>query len=224
MKNTTSSPIGLLVATGPSLKDIPLSFLQGYRSYSANGIFLYEGFSPHHYFCSDIFFLERPRNWNAIQNLSNTSEVWIRWPYHAKMGYKARPLHRAKGIWSYEPDIVVGLGGSVMYQCMQVAYWHGIKTLLIVGLDHDYFDYNTMPKHFDDKYIMNPERHPQVIWGSKRSQSDYSAKAKKLTDRSYDAAREIFEEDGRRIINLTPNTQCESFEKGDWHDWIVDNT
>jgi hypothetical protein len=106
-----------------------------------------------------------------------------------------------------------------MYQCMQVAFWHGIQTLLVVGLDHDYFEYKTMPKHFDDRYVQKPEEHPQVA--NRMANPKYGEQHKLLTDNAYRLARKVFEHDGRRIINLTPDSKCEIFERGDVDDWIL---
>jgi len=33
---------------------------------------------------------------------------------------------------------------------------------------------------------------------------------------AYQMAREVFEKDGRRVINLTPNSALDVFEKGEW--------
>jgi len=125
-------------------------------------------------------------------------------------------------MWSYDPATVIGLGGSVMYQCMQVAFWHGIRTLLVVGLDHDYFEYNKMPEHFDDRYVMQPEDHPQV--NKMLNSAEYGAKHKLLTENAYKTAREIFEANSGQILNLTEGSKCDVFEMGDLNDWILDNS
>ena len=215
MTKVEFSSTGLIVATGPALKDIPLSFLESFRTYSANGIFCLEGFTPSHYFCSDQYFLEN--RWDEVAEISGRTEAWIRWPFHAKLGYDARPLNRIPDSWSFEPDIVVGLGGSVLYQCMQVAYWHGIKTLLIVGFNHDYFAYTGLPKHFSDKYVSDAENHAQA--NIHRMHPTYGEKQKEYTENAYRMARKVFEDDGREIINLTEGSECDIFEMGKIEDW-----
>ena len=215
MKEAKFSTIGCIVATGPSLKDIPLEFLDKYRTYSVNGIFYLDNFIPSHYLCSDVFFLEQ--NFSAIRILAAKTEAWIRWPYHAKMGYLARPLHRVPEIWSFEPDVVVGLSGSVLYQAMQIAYWHDIMTLLVVGLDHDYFQDSTLPEHFDGRYTESSKGHPQLA--SAQTDPGYSKRLKTLVERGFETARAVFEKDGRRIINLTEGSQYNGFERGNIDDW-----
>ena len=148
-------------------------------------------------------------------------EAWIRWPFNAQFGYDARPMHRtfAGTSWSYSPDVRIALGGNVTFLCMQVAFWHGVQELLIVGLDHDYFEYEGMPKHFDRKYVFAPDEHPQMK--GMILDPEYAARHRKQVDESFDLARQIFEADGRRIINLTEGSKCESFERGSIDDWTV---
>ncbi len=218
MQEVNSSQIGLLIATGPTLNDVPLEFLQKYRSYSANGIFLLEGFIPHHYFCSDSYFLEQ--NFEEIRKLAPKTDMWLRWPYHAKLGYNARPMHRIPDSWSFEPDMVLGLSGTVLYQALQVAYWHGIQTLLVVGLDHDYFDNSeqAFPNHFIKDYVKNPEKHPQNVFAT--GNAEYSKMLKKMVEDGFAMANQVFQADGRKIINLTPGSKYHGFTNGKLEEWL----
>ena len=52
MAEVDSSDIGLLVATGPSLNEIPTNFLASYTSFAPNGIYYLKEFVPDFYFCS----------------------------------------------------------------------------------------------------------------------------------------------------------------------------
>jgi len=179
-----------------------------------------EEFVPDFYFCSDTYFLHT--HWDEIAKYVKNTHAFIRWPFHAKLGYDAIPTHRIPDKWSFEPDVVVGLGGSITYIMLQYMYWMGVKTVLVVGLDHDYFKFETMPQHFDSRYVMTPENHPQLQ--HYRGNAKYAARYKALTQNSYLMARKVFEEDGRRIINLTPNSGWLGWENGKIDDWYVDNS
>ena len=107
-----------------------------------------------------------------------------------------------------------------MVLCMQMAYWHQIQTLLVVGLDHDYFDYKEMPQHFNDDYVFKPLEHPQML--GMMMDPGYAAKHKEQVGESFARCRDMFEADGRRIINLTEGSQYDGFERGKLEDWVID--
>ena len=179
---------------------------------------------PTYYFCSDVWFLEN--HWKQIASITGkVKEAWIRWPYHARFGYGARPLHRLRRYWGYSPDVAIGYGGNILYQCLQVAYWHKVQTLLVVGLDHDYFEWKEFPKHFDSRYQRTDKLHPtQGIPLGSEELTQYGQERKEATNVLFQQALDIFEADERRIINLTEDSQCDVFERGNVDDWIVDNS
>ncbi len=97
---------------------------------------------------------------------------------------------------------------------MQLAYYFGFTTVLLVGVDHSYkYDgkpnqemvmNNDDPNHFDPSYFK----------GQKWNNPDLEK-----SEISYNLAKVAFEKDGRRIVNLTPGSKLNVFEKGNLNDW-----
>jgi hypothetical protein len=40
------------------------------------------------------------------------------------------------------------------------------------------------------------------------------------SERAYRMAETVYNDNGRKIINLTPGTKLDVFEKGDWQEWL----
>jgi hypothetical protein len=91
----------------------------------------------------------------------------------------------------------------------------GFSTVLLVGVDHRY-EYQGMPNeeqlavgpdpnHFDQNYFTGGVR--------------WNLPDLEMSEASYQLAREAFERDGRRIVNLTPGTALDVFPKEKWRKW-----
>jgi hypothetical protein len=91
----------------------------------------------------------------------------------------------------------------------------GFSKVLLVGVDHRYsfegqpnqelIAQGPDPNHADENYFSN---------GAKWHAPDL-----KKSEEAYQMAKDAFEKDGREILNLTPNSALEVFEKGDIQEW-----
>ena len=100
-------------------------------------------------------------------------------------------------------------GYTVTFSALQIAYYMGFTTVIIIGMDHRYIFHvapneakrlsGQDPNHFVPDYFSG------VTWDNPDLRN---------SERFYAMAREAFEEDGRRIIDCTPNGACQVFEKG----------
>ena len=86
------------------------------------------------------------------------------------------------------------------------------------GPDYDYFDDPKVPDHFHPDY-MKDVKHP-FEEAKKETQLDFWKRMKTLCDQSNNMALENFERLGKEIINLTPESQCDIFVKGDIEDYV----
>ena len=110
-----------------------------------------------------------------------------------------------KGLWE---------GFTVTYVCLQLAYWMGFETVLLVGVDHRY-EYDGEPN--EERVLQGDDPnhfHPDYFKGMKWHNPDLAR-----SEDAYNLARIAFQAAGRRIINLTPNTGENAFEKGRLEDW-----
>lgn len=121
-----------------------------------------------------------------------------------KYRFKVSPLVLknlgSMNVWNrFSNDIVKGVysGGSVVMQCIQIAYYMGFSRAYLLGCD---CSYEGDLYRFDEKGAENPRG--KGITG----EWDYLFSA-------YKVAKREFEKDGRRIYNSTVGGKLEVFER-----------
>lgn len=103
-------------------------------------------------------------------------------------------------------------GWTVTYAALQVAYFLGFSTVVIIGMDHS-FNYEGEPNesrimaggdsnHFSDNYFG---------YGQKWDNPDLEK-----SEDSYRIARSAFEESSRKIVDATLGGKCPVFERADY--------
>ncbi len=205
----------IVVCNGPSLADVELSFLKSRPSFGANGIFYFDGFTPSVYFCYDQAFIVA--NQEPIREMARATATFIRRPWNEGIP-GSKPICRVpETLWSHSPMEWTGSGGSVLFPMLQFAGASDAKKVLLVGLDYDYFDDPKTPDHFHPDYMKGVEHpfdnHPE------ETQLNYWKRMKTLCDQSNEMVVENFKRLKKEIINLTPNSQCDAFVKGDINDF-----
>jgi hypothetical protein len=117
------------------------------------------------------------------------------------------------GLFSYDPLNVTGLGATMTYVLLQIAFYMGFETVLVVGLDHSYP--KGSKKHFyDDKEYPDFEAAPGPVYGGNNEMWQSYATA------MFTVAQEVYKEHGRRIINLTDVSKCEVFSREAISSWV----
>ena len=101
------------------------------------------------------------------------------------------------------PDVYEGY--TVTYVALQIAYWLGFETVLIVGLDHKYRAQGADADHFSEKYNVSEERY-------------YPPRFDKV-EAAYRIADNFYRAHGRRIVNISPGTACDIFSREDWREY-----
>ncbi len=102
--------------------------------------------------------------------------------------------------FSREPDKWIYEGYTVTYVCLQLAFYMGFSTILLIGVDHSY-KFEGYPNemviaegkdknHFHPEYFSNGRKwhNPDLI----------------QSERAYRIAKMVYGAEGRDIINLTP--------------------
>lgn len=205
----------LVVCNGPSLADVDLDFLKSRPSFGANGVYLLDGFTPAVYFATDqAFIINREKE---LCDLATRTASYVRRPWNDRIP-GSKPFCRVTDhMWSYSPLHWVGSGGTVTFIMLQFALASDAQKILVVGLDHDYFAAATRPEHFHEEYLKGIE-HPFDSL-SKAKKLVYWKNQKKICDAGYEMANTIFANHDKEIINLTPSSQCDAFERGDIEDY-----
>lgn len=203
MKNQYRGESCYVIGNGPSLRDEPNSKLLSLPTFGTNRI--YKKLNPAFYVCVNPLVIEQ--NKREIAEMIHHSLMFVR----ADMGLPGYQLRKSlQAPFSYEPLQWINEGYTVTYVCLQLAYWMGFSTVKLVGVDHRYtFEGNPNetkqmqgddPNHFDPGYFRGQQwQNPDLA----------------NSEKYYRIAKSIFEADGRRIINITPNSALDVFEKGD---------
>ena len=191
-----------VLGNGPSLKNVPNLVLNSLPTFGSNRIFL--KYVPDFYCCINP--LEAQKYPEEIMKL--TSEKFVTDKIHIP---GCTPLHSTTQVdFSTNPALWVNEGYSVTYVALQLAFFYGFTEVLLLGVDHRYVQpcapneeitwQGKDPNHFTDDYVKPGDR-----WnGADLERSEYF----------YKIAKKIFEGDGRKIINLTENSELDVFEKG----------
>ena len=214
-KNKYVGQTCFLVANGPSLKKMDLSFLKNKISFGLNRIYLgYNdmGFKNDYLVCinklvleqfsSDISNLDIPKflNWECRKTFrEDKNAMFICKNFFGKRFGKQ--IHR-----SLNP------AATVTYAALQVIYYMGFKDVIIIGLDHNFITKN---KKTPNRTELRTEEidvnhfHPNYFpKGSKWETPDLIS-----SEYFYKLARDIFEKDNRKIYDCTVDGKCEVFEK-----------
>ena len=217
----------VIMGNGPSLNLLDLTLLKDEITFGFNAIWLNEkkmGFVPTYYSVADLLVAEdRHAQINAYK------------------GSKIRffPLERANLIrasedviflWQLEADpypqfatdVTLGIygGDTVTYHALQLAYHMGFRTAILIGMDHDFevaADIERVAaRHGSDELT-------SVSADANHFHPDYFGSGYRwhdpridLMEAAFEKAREVWEFDGRRILNATPGGKLEVFDRIDY--------
>jgi len=220
-KNSHKGERCFLLGCGPSLNEVDLEKVKGETVMGVNGTALIEGLELNYFISVSNFFWkshqEKLKQLKCRRFLphflkahldSDSPTLWFN--AIADQEYKLLDVEKP---WkfSYSPDKYVFLGGTVIFVCLQFLYYLGFSEVIVLGLDHDYgVDNDNVPKE------------GKVVDGDKLSAhftKDYYRKGEQVhvdihgMERAYELAKEAFDADGRRILNASPGTKLETFEK-----------
>lgn len=204
---------GIVIGNGPSLNDIPNSFLYSYPTFGTNHIHLRENFTPTYYVAVNALMLDQ--SLSEIESLTSNYK-FIRDNYADRVNGSVPIKSNFFDRFSYWPEYWINEGGTVTYVALQLAFWMGFKRILLVGVDHDYvFEGAPNEEHF----LGEPDRNhfdERYFWGSKWNNPDLAQ-----SETSYWYAKRVFEANYRDIFNCSTRTKLEVFPKADWRDFVV---
>lgn len=207
----------VLMANGPSLNRMDLSFLRGETVIGMNKIFLgfrKFGFYPKYYVAVNRKVLEqsagRIKALNCVKFISDRADGLIR---EDGLTYRINTT-RAPSRFCHDIHRGVHEGWTVTYAALQVAYYLGFREVFVIGMDHR-FEYTgganqsqrldgPDPNHFSSEYFGHGQH-----WDNPDLPH---------SEESYRIARAEFEKDGRRILDATVDGACNIFEKVDYRE------
>lgn len=225
LKNRHFGERCVLVANGPSLNQMDLSFLKRETVIGLNKIYLgfkKFGFYPRYYVAINPVVIEQSvaqiKAMNAVkflgQNAAKDRLTEDAMTYFVQThAFKQDKDGMARA--GFCDDIATqGMyeGWTVTFAALQVAYFLGFNEVVIIGMDHR-FTFKGDPNerqvllgqdinHFDPNYFGGGQ-----AWDTPDLAN---------SEASYQVARSFYEADGRRIIDATVDGACQVFEKMDY--------
>lgn len=204
----------VIVGNGPSLNKMDLSFLESEIFFGTNRIYLLFDrwkFRPTYYVSVNPLVIE--------QSLDEISRM----PCPKFLGSAAIPsLHDRGDVfflrnlpeWTFSTDPTHGIseGWTVTYVAMQLAYYMGFSEVILIGVDH-YFATQGTPNQEVVSHGADPNHfHPDYFGRGVR----WHLPDLERSERSYRLAKQVFEADGRRIIDATVDGKLTLFPKVDY--------
>ncbi len=201
-----------ILGNGPSLKNFDFSILKGEYVFGTNRIYLAD-YVPNFYVAVNPLVIEQFHD--DINLMDCEKFIAARFVQDGTVTNAIELYSSTLPCFSRHPDDYVYEGHTVTYVCLQLAYFMGFTTVLLVGVDHSFEfegDPNALAKaegkdvnHFHPDYFADG-----TLWHNPDLEQ---------SERAYRMAKTVFDDDGRRIINLTPNTNLFVFERGEIAEW-----
>lgn len=212
-----------LVANGPSLNGMSLSFLKDKVSFGLNRVYLaYDNLNFTNTFLVSINKLVLTQFSDDIDRLKITKFLnWECRRYFDRDTESNLFIYKNffGGRFGRRIDHSINPSATVTYAALQIIYFMGFKKVVIVGMDHNF---TTKDKDQPNKTVLVTEEvdknhfHPNYFpKGSKWETPDLAS-----SEYYYRVARDIFEGDDREIIDCTENGKCEVFKKGNINEHI----
>ena len=211
-----------IIGNGPSLRKTDLVKLENEFTFGLNRIYLnYEsmGYEPTFYCCVNPLVIEQfHREINKIKSIKfvrNSSRSQI--TDHINTFFvKSLPGHDFNKTFEscawYE-------GWTVTYCAMQVAYYLGFTTVILVGVDHSFKNTGKPNQAVEAETSDQNHFHPDYFGKGVKWQYPDLEKSEK----SYRIARKVFQKDGRRILDATIGGKLTVFPKVDYDEVVKKN-
>jgi len=203
----------VIVANGPSLNEMDLSFLRREISIGMNKIFLgfrKFGFYPKYYVAVNEKVIRQSSSYiRALNCLKFIGDNGGR--AHLDENGLTYFVNTTNPPLRFCKNIAHGMheGWTVTYAALQIAYFLGFDEVVIIGMDHRY-EYQGKPNETRRMDGRDPNHFsPDYFGGGQEWDNPDLARS----EQSYLIARETFEQNGRRIIDATVNGSCTIFEK-----------
>ncbi|MCL1595604.1 MAG: glycosyltransferase [Actinomycetia bacterium] len=216
----------VIIGNGPSLNELDLSLLKGTATFGVNGIFYADERLPEpltYYVVEDTMVvrdnLERIKTYEAGHRFFPTIyREMIGESPNSTFFMMNRGFYAASApgfcVPRFSTDAAqrVYAGQSVTIMNLQLAYYMGFTEVILIGMDFSY----TVPESSEVKgtHITSMGDDPNHF------HPDYFGKGKVWKDpklervlASYALAKQMFEADGRRIVNATPGGNLHLFDR-----------
>lgn len=201
-----------VIGNGPSLKNTDLSKLANEYTFGMNRIYLLFpelGFPTSFLVCVNDLVIEQTvedmQNLKIPRFFSWRSRKWL------KPADDLHFLHTTYTGPKFARDVTGRLweGATVTYVCLQLAYYFGFSEVILIGVDHNFVTQGkpntTVVSEGDDPNHFNPAYFGK---GFRWQLPDLET-----SEMAYRKAKQVFEDDGRRILDATVGGKLAVFKK-----------
>tara|TARA_B100000674_G_scaffold92251_1_gene64857 strand:+ start:6421 stop:7215 length:795 start_codon:yes stop_codon:yes gene_type:complete len=203
----------IIIGNGPSLKRTPLDNFKDYICIGMNKIdliFPKVKWRPQYVIAENNLVVKQ--HWRKMNNI-NIKYV-LSWKSRWFIAKKQRNnffyyFNNSSNEFSIDAENGFGSSSTVTYSALQLAYYMGAKTVILLGIDHNFatkgkpltYERRSGPdnNHFDPNYFPSGS-----FWG---------VPDLKGSEIGYSLAKKTFENDGRKIYDATLNGKLDVFEK-----------
>lgn len=215
LQNKHDGETAIVIGNGPSLRDVDLERLgKKYITFGSNRIYSFP-FVPDYYAIADS-----EMGLTCIPDITkddfNPKEMFLPREYNLPFGNPINYVVRRD--FSFNPEHELVIGGTVTYVLLQLAYFMGVKKVVLVGVDHYYPGAGSKGVP-GSKFWSNGEDpdHFKPADGSEYFKQGHIFNRPELegTTYSYMLAKSVFESNGRKIVNCTRNSKLLVYDKED---------
>jgi hypothetical protein len=222
-KNKHKGERCFIIGNGPSLNKLDLTLLKGETTFGVNGIYLNQekmGFLPTYYVIEDYLIAEdRASEINELKGSVKFVPTFLDYTlkkdcntinFNAYMNYSDKIF---KPLFSDDCLRKIGVGGSVTFMCLQLAYYMGFDEVYMIGFDHNYAKLEKM----DSSIIVTEENDENHFT------PNYYTKGERWHDpnvdrmeKGFNVARNFFSKNNRTVLNATYQGHLDVFERKEY--------
>ena len=222
-KNKHKGERCFIIGNGPSLNKLDLTLLKGETTFGVNGIYLNQekmGFLPTYYVIEDYLIAEdRASEINELKGPVKFVPTFLDYTlkkdcntinFNAYMNYSDKIF---EPLFSDDCLRKIGVGGSVTFMCLQLAYYMGFDEVYMIGFDHNY----AKLEKTDSSIVVTEENDENHFT------PNYYTKGERWHDPNVDrmekgftVARNHFLNGNRKVWNATYKGHLEVFERIDF--------
>jgi len=211
IRNRHKGETAVLIANGPSLNKTEFKLINGRLTFGLNKIFLgfarFEFYPTYYVAVNEIVLRQSAKQitaLNCVKFLSNKApDLYEEDALTYILNTKSPPER-----FSFELPHGLNEGWTVTYAALQIAYYMGIQKVVIVGLDHHY-EFQGKPNETNDLVGADPNHFSQDYFADQT----WNNPDLRHSEESFKIAREVYEADGRQIIDATVDGACDIFRK-----------
>lgn len=200
----------VVIGNGPSLKDTDLPALaKKFPTFGSNKIFLYPFIPTYYAVCDHLMMFSCIKQ---IQEDSfNPDAMWL--PRTFPVPGANLVNYAIKAGFSRDPSYEIVIGGTVTYVLLQLAFYMGFNRVLLVGVDHSYpgAGAGTPGAKFIQQGEDQDHFHPDYF----EAGMIYNRPELEGTEVSYHIAKNVYEGEGRKILNASVNTNLLVYDRVD---------